>query len=562
MVDENFRTKRSKVKNIVDFIILVVLTSLGVYLFQPTLSYGFVGLPLILLIVCGLIVLKNKVSKRKGAGNLFLLIGLLSLLYITVLPVFTTWSLFRSDDYQELIGEVKTGKEFSNYVAPISTEKIRIIDQSIANKLGDKVLGSIPSLGSQVDLGDFTIQKVGDKLYWVAPLLHSGYFKWSKNSDGTNGYVMVSASNERDVKLVQKNGNEEVKIKYQPNAYFFDNLKRHIYFNGYLTKGYTDFTFEIDDSGKPFWVVTLYDKKVGFSGNDATGVITVDTKTGEIIEYSIEEAPEWLDRIQPENFVESQLEDWGEFVRGFWNFANEDKLTTTEGISLVYGSNNRSYWYTGLTSVGSDEGTVGFVLVDTRTKEAVWYKQTGATEQAARQSAMGKVQEKRFDASFPITYNINGIPTYVMSLKDQAGLIKMIAMVSIEDYSVVGVGNDIKESLRAYKSAINSKGNALAPSSMVKNYEIETTVSRISIDNRNGNTYYYMILKNHENKVFVGTSLISNELPITEVNDKIKVSYDDGANEVVDIVKFDNLDFDLQKTEQQKEIEEYFEASK
>merc|ERR1711916_285396 len=143
---------------------------------------------------------------------------------------------------------------------------------------------------------------------------------------------------------------------------------------------------------------------------------------------------------------------------------------------------------------------------------------------------MGKVQEKRFDASFPITYNINGIPTYVMSLKDQAGLIKMIAMVSIEDYSVVGVGNDIKESLRAYKSAINSKGNALAPSSMVKNYEIETTVSRISIDNRNGNTYYYMILKNHENKVFVGTSLISNELPITEVNDKIKVSYDDGAN--------------------------------
>ncbi|MBT33845.1 MAG: hypothetical protein CMO01_29635 [Thalassobius sp.] len=549
-------------RNLVDFIILIVLASLGVYLFQPTLSYGFVGLPVILLIASGLIAFKSKASKKKGAGNLFLLIALLSLLYITVLPVFTTWSLFRSDDYQKLIGEVKTGQEFSTYVAPISTEKIRIIDQSIANKLGDKVLGSIPSLGSQVDLGDFTIQKVGDKLYWVAPLLHSGYFKWSKNSGGTKGYVMVSATNERDVKLVQKNGEDEVRIKYQPNAFFFDNLKRHIYFNGYLSKGFTDFTFEIDDSGKPYWVVTLYDKKVGFSGNDATGVITVDTKTGEIQEYSIDEAPAWLDRIQPESFVENQLEDWGEYVKGFWNFANEDKLTTTEGISLVYGSNNRSYWYTGLTSVGSDEGTVGFVLVDTRTKEAVWYKQTGATEQAARQSAMGKVQEKRFDASFPITYNINGIPTYVMSLKDQAGLIKMIAMVSIEDYSVVGVGNDIKESLRAYKSAINSKGNALAPSSEVKNYEIETTVSRISIDTRNGNTYYYMILKNHENKIFVGTSIISNELPITEVNDKIKVSYDDGANEVVDIVKFDNLEFTLQKTEQQKQIEEYFEASK
>jgi hypothetical protein len=38
-----------------------------------------------------------------------------------------------------------------------------------------------------------------------APLLHSG-FKWFNNQEGTAGYVMVSATNERDKKWIQKDG--------------------------------------------------------------------------------------------------------------------------------------------------------------------------------------------------------------------------------------------------------------------------------------------------------------------------------------------------------------------
>jgi hypothetical protein len=255
--------------------------------------------------------------------------------------------------------------------------------------------------------------------------------------------------------------------------------------------------------------------------------------------------------------VFEQLYDWGEYVEGYWNFANENKLEPTKGISLIYGSNNKSYWYTGITSVGSDEGTVGFVLVDTRTKESIWYKQTGATEIAAQSSAMGKVQEKRYVASFPITYNINGIPTYVMSLKDNAGLVKMIAMVSVEDYTIVGVGNNMIETIRSYKNALNSKGNDITPSSKSQSYSIETIVSRISSDIRNGNTFYYLLLNDYENKIFIGSSLISNELPITQKGDSVKIVYDDGANELVDIINFDNLNLRLQESEQQKQIERY-----
>jgi hypothetical protein len=266
---------------------------------------------------------------------------------------------------------------------------------------------------------------------------------------------MVSATNESDVKLVQNIGGKDIKIKYQSEAFFGSQIERHLYFNGYTTVGLTDYTFEIDDEGKPFWVVTKYDKKIGFAGNDATGIVIVDAQTGAMTDYKIADAPKWVDRVQPIDFIEEQLNDWGEYVHGYWNFSNANKLQITEGLTLIYGENNKSYWYTGLTSVGKDESAVGFVLVDTRTKETTFYKQSGATEIAAQGSAEGKVQEKGYKSSLPIPYNINNIPTYVMTLKDDGGLVKMYAMVAISDYTIVGVGNSMRETLTSFKSAYN-----------------------------------------------------------------------------------------------------------
>jgi hypothetical protein len=53
----------------------------------------------------------------------------------------------------------------------------------------------------------------------VAPLLHSVFFKWFNNQEGTAGY-MVSATNERDVRLVQNVAGKAIKIKYQQALIF------------------------------------------------------------------------------------------------------------------------------------------------------------------------------------------------------------------------------------------------------------------------------------------------------------------------------------------------------
>ena len=541
----------SKVRNL----ILVILAGfILAYAYMPTVSFGFTGFTALLIVLIGIwVVLNNPFSIIQSGNNApsfkigkpgkvsLVLLGVI-LVYMTIVPIVTSWALLHTSEYRDLIGKVETESNLSTHMLPISIDKIRVVDQSLAQLLGDKVLGSQPALGSQVTLGAFNIQKVNNDLYWVAPLLHSGFFKWQKNMEGTNGYVMVNACNERDVKLVQEINGKKVYIKYQSEAYFFDNLERYLYFHGYWHVGLTDYSFEIDDAGTPYWVVTKYKKTIGFMGEEAQGVVIVNAQTGEINDYSIENTPKWVDRIQPGEFVETQLNDWGNFVKGYWNFSNENKLKITEPVSMVYGEDNNAYWYTGLTSVGSDESTVGFVLVNTRTKKAVWYKQSGATENAAQNSAKGKVQEKGFSASLPIPYNINNIPTYVMTLKDNGGLVKMYAMVAIEDYTIVGVGNTLRESLMAYKNAFNQSGNKIATKSKTEKNIIKSVITRINGDVKNGNTYYYFTLRNMP-KVFVGSSQISNDFPLTNLGDSVYISFDNDNQEVIDVSTFKNKSF-------------------
>ena len=524
-------------------VFLIIIAPLYLYMSLPVLNPWFIGLPVgVFFISLVIIMLELRViNKRKTIlFKLSTLTALATIVYIMVVSVMS-WEGFRAMKYQSLIGEVKLSENFAEEVPPVDLSEIRIIDQEVAHRLGDKVLGEeLPgqerTLGSQAYVGKFRIQNVQGKLYWVAPLLHSGFFKWFNNMEGTPAYIKVSATSDPEVELVS-----DVTIKYQPEAYFNSNLHRHLYLNGYFNTGLTDYTFEIDDEGTPYWVVTLYTHEVGFSGMNAYGVAVVNAETGEIQKYTPETAPAWIDRIQPMDMVEEQLEYWGEYIHGYWNFSNLDKKTTTRGISLVYGKDDQSYWYTGLTSVGQEEGTIGFVLVNTRTKEATRYKQVGATEEAARRSAMGKVQEKKYIGSFPILYNINNVPTYVLSLKDQAGLIKMVAMVSVRDHSIVGVGETLEEALRAYRGGrTNEKREG--------NYQVYGRVERIQSSLIDGKTIYYFTLDKYPNKVFKSESIVSPKFPITTKNDSVMVAYDDGRTEFIPVAKFDNLDIKTQKT--------------
>lgn len=512
----------------------------------PVLRLDFTHLYSVLIIFFGIAGALDMMFDRdertsKYAKNNFL-IAITLIIFSMLAPFLTSSPILHAKAYRNLLGSVEES-QFSKDVSPVNVKDIRLVDEEMAMKLGDKKLGEIPAVGSVSKLGEFHIQSVKGELYWVAPLVHRDIIKWITSLDGTSGYVMVSASNPQDVRLVQEIDKNPIKIVYQPEAYFLQDLHRHMYINGLANIGMTDFTLEINDEGKPYWVTSLYEHKIGFGGSNAIGIATVDAQTGEVKKYSIKDTPKWIDRIQPQDFIINQINDWGLYIKGFLNsvMSEEGVLVPTEGTSLVYGDDNKSYWYTGITSSGGDESTIGFMLVDTRTKEAKLYKQPGATETAAMRSAEGKVQEKNYQATFPVMYNILGTPTYVSSLKDKAGLVKMVAFISVEDFSVLGLGENKDEALRNYREVLSSKGNSIKIENDNTLEDIEGTILRISPDVKSGNTYYYMTIDSKPNIIFNATSKVSTEIPLTSVGDKVKISFSKLENGLLDIIEFDNL---------------------
>lgn len=457
----------------------------------------------------------------------FVLIGTLLLVIFYSL---SSSPIFFSKDYRDLIGDVKE-KDFVADFSIINNDEIPIVDFSYAEKLGDKKIGSERGLGSEFKVGEYSDIIVDGKMVMVAPLEFNDFFKWLNNKT-TPGYIIVDKIT-GEVELISEVEGKNLALKYLPSAYFNNNLKRHTYFSGHMTNAIIKFSFELDDNYRPYFVGNKIHKTIGLSGGaDILSVVVVDAQTGEVKEYKPSEAPEWIDTIYPKEIVLSQLNDWGYYVNGFFNtlFSHRDIIKLTEGSRRVLNDGNL-YHYSGFTSIGGDESTVGFAFVNVRTKETVFYKMTGATEQSAQRSAQGKVQQYGYYASHPLPINLNDEPTFFVTLKDSSGLIKQYGLVNIIDFSIVGTGETISEAVNSYIKALNKE---VLPDKNVQ--EIKGKVARIGFDIQEGLTTYYIVLENNEG-LFYGKSTVSPEINVTKVGDNVKISVNNNL-----IVSFDNLD--------------------
>lgn len=545
IITKDLKLNLPNVKAWLPILISLILAGFFFYFEMPVLSLKFTQWIVPFIII--LLPLTMIAAIRRYIGYLIILM----IAWLIFVPFFST-GIFNSKAYRNMIGKVDS-TNFTDLVSPVNLNQVPIVDLAFASSLADKKLGDDFALGSRVKLGTPTIQMVKGNLYWVAPLLHSGFFKWLGNrANGTPGYIMVSATNPQDVSFIREIDGKPINVIYQRNAYFGQNLYRHLYLNGYTNIGMAGDTFELDDNGEPYWTITTYKHKVGVLAPEATALVTVHAQTGKIAEYPLiktaagyddSKIPAWVDRVQPSYFVMPQLSWWGKYVRGFWNtlFGKRDMLMITEGYNVIYGQDERSYFYTGLSSVGSDEGTVGFTLIDTRNKSTHLYRVSGATEYAAMRSAEGKVQNFRYSATFPILVNLNAKPTYFMTLKDSAGLVKMFCFVSVKDFSLVGVGESIKAARDSYQMALASSRVGTLAEGPVASETFTGRVSRIGSDIKDGRTFYYFSLAEKPGLLFIATSNLSSYLPITSVGDNLQLSYSPTTDKEISLNTLKNL---------------------
>ena len=308
-------------------------------------------------------------------------------------------------------------------------------------------------------------------------------------------------------------------MKYVQTGLFNDNAYRKIRFS-HPTRNLGHMSFEIDNDGNPYWVVpTIKYSGVGLRA-EVTGIIILNAITGATSEYKVGNIPNWIDIAFSADLIIDQIDDWGKYQNGFFNsvFSQKNMVKTTDGYNYL-AMNDDIYLYTGLTSAVADESTLGFILTNMRTGETSFYSVPGAEEYSAMASAEGAVQQMKYTSTFPLLINLKGNPTYLLSLKDDAGLVKMYAFIDVNDYQkviVTDVSKGINEAAKNYLKNAKITSNSQNKNEIITIKKIETAVI-------NGNTYYFITDEN--NKKYKASIELSDELPFKKGGDKLDISY-------------------------------------
>lgn len=457
----------------------------------------------------------------------------------TFILSFLSSEFLNASKYRDQI-TIKESEEFSAEFDAIKLNKIPLVDQNTAAQLGDKQIGRVQGLGSQYDISnEYMLINVNDSVYRVSSLEYQDFYKWIQNREvGIPSYVSVNVNDPSDVQLVDL----AFGMKYAPSAFFNEDLLRHVRFS-YRTEIFESMNFEIDDMGNPFYIVTVKEPSIGwFGGWDTEALIVVDAVSGEMNKYAIEDAPSWVDHIQSANLAWYQIDNWGYYINGWFNtlFGQKEMIQTTDGYNFV-SIDEQIYIFSGLTSVGSDRSIVGFALINLRTKEATYIKVGGADEYSAMNSAIGQVQHLNYTSTFPLLLNIEGLPTYFMALKDNEGLVKLYAMVSVQDYSVVGVAATVELTQSSYVEQLMEKG--LITGVVLTQNEMVGTISTIVSTIINGTTHYYFTLEG-SNILYTASSDLSVELALSQVLDPVKIQVTKLSDNIMNVISYDNLNYD------------------
>ncbi|KWU17928.1 hypothetical protein [Burkholderia cenocepacia] len=513
------------------------------YLFMPTFSLlffdGYIYAAFVLVALSAALWAIRSVDSN---SRLFLLPGLLGVAIVALAiagAVLTSWSLLHAEAYRAQLGP-EENTPVSASLPPLHLENAPLVSEDMAMRVAEKRLADVPALGSQVELSRPTKQVVRGELVWVSFLQFRGFSRYW--ADGkTPGYVVVSAVDPTRVNLVTKVGGKALEMRYLSSAYFGNNVERRLYTSGLRTVGFADLSEELDDQGNPYTVATLFEHSVGFDGKEAVGVATVDVQTGEVKQYSLKDAPAWIDRIQPESFIKEQAENRGYLVHGWLNWSDKDRNTVST-IDLVYAADGHADYYVGLTAVGKPMGLIGFMLVDSRTKKVKRYVLPGAAEKAATDAAEGVLPEKHYLATNPLPFMLNSTPTYAMTLRDATGIARAYALVSMRDTSKVVVADSLQAADRQYQMKLGQDRTLIQSSSSTAARTTNGVVELIGADTRNGSTLYYLTLDSAPGRIFMGSTDVSVEIALTKPGQKVAVEYESGDTQVTSLVKFDNLE--------------------
>lgn len=478
--------KPSKVwlRLLISAVLTIIAGGVVYYMMLPAMNFKDINMYMFLIILVVLFMVffaiackaNKKIERREYVKKK----SLVPIIIVGVIIVVTAigWlcgaTIFRASSYSELLPV--TASDFETDAEKLSVDSVPRVDEPRALTLADQQLGSLSEYKSQYVVSNTTTMiNYNGRPVRVAYLEYADVFKWFNNTkEGVPAYMIIDLVSQKVtvVNCVEKFGSC---IQYSPTELFNEKLIRHIRFQ-YPTELLDTPNFEIDDTGHPYWITPVLDKTIGlFGGNDIKGAIITDALSGESSYHSIDEIRsdenlQWIDVVYLASLLIEQYDYYGKFQNGFWNsiiFQN-DVSQASQGYGYI--AMDDDVWiYTGVTSSESDASNFGFILSNQRTKETRYYEAGGAIESAAQQSAEDAVQNYQYAATFPILLDIEGQPTYFMSLYGTSNTVKGYALVNLADKTIVGTGivDEMKSDAKALNAAVENYIQALKDKNII-----------------------------------------------------------------------------------------------
>lgn len=472
------------IKLLLSFLITVIVGAGVYYMMIPALNLKSTDLYVFVIILVAvfmaafalLIGARKRVErmeyvKKKSIVPIVIVVVLVAVMLIGYL---TGCTFFRAKSYSKLMPVQESS--FTEDFKDISYDEVPRLDALTSKALADQQLGQLDEYMSQYVVTS-TLTQINYKgsPVRVAYLEYADVFKWFSNTkNGLPAYMLIDVVSQKVqvVDCIDKFGEG---IKYSPTELFNEKLARHLRFQ-YPTAIMDTSNFEIDDAGHPFWITPVLDKTIGlFGGTDVKGVIITDALNGESEYYDIEKVRtdkslNWIDVVYSESLLIEQYNYYGKLSHGFWNsliFQND--VNVASPLNGTIAMDDDVWAYTGVTSSEADSSNFGFVLCNQRTKETRYYKNGGAMETSAQESARDAVQNYGYQATFPILLDIENQPTYFMSLYGAGNTVKGYALVNLDDKTVVGTGllDTEKSDAKALNAAVSNYIDALKDKNIV-----------------------------------------------------------------------------------------------
>lgn len=472
--------------------------------------------------------------KRMSVFSKIWVILILICLFVLLFGNFLSSPMLHAKKYASLI-TVETSNFEEDIKESEDISDIALMDTASAQIIGERAIGSLAEVVSQYVVSDeYTTFDYNGRPMKIATLEYADWFKWFNNrKEGIPGYVLVDpVTNEATyVKL-------ETPIKYTKSGHFGDKLERLLRYK-YPTAIFEGYYLELDNEGKPYYICPTMTAKIGiFGAKDVKGVVICDPTNGDCQYYDADDVPSWVDRVYDGALVQKKYDWYGMYSGGFINsiVGNKGCKVTTDDYG--YKVMNGDVWiYTGVTSINGDESNIGFVMINLRTCECKYYEIAGAEEYSAMSSAEGQVQHLGYTAAFPALINIDGSPTYIMVLKDNAGLVKMYAMVNVQKYNIVATGSTQKEVLSEYKRLLKDNGIISKDQFATENMPSkEITIADILFILSDGETVVY--IKDTAGGVYKQNFSENENLILLNVGDVITVYYEKTDYPIKEILSY------------------------